>query len=68
MYWTITFILDIFGGLYSSIITETFSDNMPANNSKALTGSFSGYMQYTENYRTETEARDRLAVLRNMEG
>ena len=68
MYWTIVFIVDFWGALYSSIIVEAFSDDMPANSNKALGGNFSGYIQYTENYRTEAEARERLSELRNMEG
>lgn len=68
MYWTMVFIMDFFGELYSSIIVEAFFDDMPANSNKALSGNFSGYMQYTENYKTEAEARKRLFELRNMEG
>lgn len=68
MYWTIVFIVDFWGTLYSSIIVEVFSDDMPANTHKELDGNFTGFTQYTEHFRTETEARERLAKLRNWEG
>lgn len=43
MYWTIVFIIDFWGALYSSIIAETFSDDMPANTHKELAGNFTGF-------------------------
>ena len=67
MYWTIVFIIDFWGALYSSVIMQTFSDNMPANTSKSLDGNFTGFTQYTEHFRNETEARNRLEMLRKEE-
>ena len=66
-YWIITAIFDAFGALYCATICEAFSSHIPKKTSKKLSGNFNGYEQIQEFYATESEARNRLTALHEME-